>query len=138
MSVGNSVVAPAYAVAMAAGLWLGYAGMRLPLTRAVLDRVLPAPGEGPSERVRREGHFRVEIRTRTSTGARYRAVVAAAGDPGYAATSVMLGQSALCLAVDRDRLPTAAGVLTPATALGIPLVDRLRAAGFELTVDRVS
>jgi short subunit dehydrogenase-like uncharacterized protein len=138
MSVGNSVVAPALAVATAAGLWLADVGMRLPLARTVLDRVLPAPGEGPSEKLRREGHFRFEIRTRTSTGARYRAVVAANGDPGYAATSVMLGQSALCLAVDRDRLPAAAGVLTPATALGIPLVDRLRAAGFELTVERVS
>ncbi len=137
MSVGNSVVAPALAVATAAGLWLGDVGMRVPLTRAVLDRVLPAPGDGPSEKVRREGHFRCEIRTRTSTGARYRAVVAAAGDPGYAATSVMLGQSALCLAVDRDRLPAAAGVLTPATALGRPLVDRLRAVGFDLAVDSV-
>ena len=138
MSVGDSVVAPAFAVAMAAGLWLGAVGMRLPFTRSVLDRMLPATGEGPSEKVRRAGHFRVEIRTRTSTGARYRAVVAAVGDPGYTATAVMLGQSALCLALDRDRLPTAAGVLTPATALGIPLADRLRASGFDMAVDIVS
>jgi len=136
MSVGDSVVAPALAVGMAAGLWLGDVGMRYWPMRAVLDRVLPAPGQGPSEKARREGHFRIEIRTRTSTGARYRAVVAADGDPGYDATAVMLGQSALCLAVDRDRLPPGAGVLTPATALGLPLVDRLRIAGFELTVDR--
>ena len=136
MSVGKSAVAPAFAVAMAAGLWLGDVGMRLPFTRALLARVMPAAGEGPSEKTRREGHFRIEIRTRTSTGARYLAVVAAAGDPGYAATAVMLGQSALSLAVDRDRLPAVAGVLTPATALGLPLADRLRAAGFELAVRR--
>ena len=40
----------------------------------------------------------------------------------------MLGESALALALDGD-LPDRAGVLTPATALGDALVDRLRAAG---------
>jgi short subunit dehydrogenase-like uncharacterized protein len=55
--------------------------------------------------------------------------VAAQGDPGYAATAVMFGESALCLALDRERLPDRAGVLTPATAMGTALSDRLRAAG---------
>ena len=41
----------------------------------------------------------------------------------------MLGESALCLAQDRDRLPDRAGILTPATAMDGALVDRLRAAG---------
>jgi short subunit dehydrogenase-like uncharacterized protein len=41
----------------------------------------------------------------------------------------MIGESALALARDTDRLPDAAGVLTPATALGSVLADRLRAAG---------
>ena len=44
----------------------------------------------------------------------------------------MFGQSALCLALDGDRLPDAAGVLTPATAMGDALVDRLREQGFTL------
>jgi len=50
----------------------------------------------------------------------------------------MLGESALCLALDRDRLPERAGVLTPATALGTALAERLRKAGFELEVTRRS
>jgi short subunit dehydrogenase-like uncharacterized protein len=62
--------------------------------------------------------------------------VAAQGDPGYAATSVMLGESALCLALDADRLPARAGVLTPAAAMGLPLVDRLRGAGMTFDVKR--
>jgi short subunit dehydrogenase-like uncharacterized protein len=62
--------------------------------------------------------------------------VAAKGDPGYKATAVMQGESALCLALDRDRLPQRAGVLTPATAMGTALADRLRAQGFEITVRR--
>jgi short subunit dehydrogenase-like uncharacterized protein len=41
----------------------------------------------------------------------------------------MLGESALCLAGDPAGLPDRAGVLTPATAMGTALVERLRAAG---------
>jgi len=48
--------------------------------------------------------------------------VEAQGDPGYAATSVMLSQSALCLALDRDQLPGLAGGLTHATAMGAALI----------------
>ena len=41
---------------------------------------------------------------------------------------MLLGQSALCLALD-ELLPAGGGVLTPATAMGDVLADRLRAAG---------
>lgn len=58
----------------------------------------------------------------------------AQGDPGYKATAVMLGESALALALDRDRLPDRAGVLTPAVAMGDALTDRLTAAGFAISV----
>jgi short subunit dehydrogenase-like uncharacterized protein len=105
-------------------------------TRKLLDRFLPAPGEGPSEKARNSGHFRVEVVARTASGAQFTSTVAAKGDPGYAATAVMQGESALCLALDRDRLPARAGVLTPATAMGSALADRLRAQGFELSVRR--
>ena len=62
--------------------------------------------------------------------------VEARGDPGYQATAVMFGESALCLALDRDRLPGRAGVLTPATAMGPVLASRLRSAGLTLTAER--
>jgi short subunit dehydrogenase-like uncharacterized protein len=45
----------------------------------------------------------------------------------------MLGESALCLAFDEERLPARAGVLTPATAMGTRLVERLQAAGMTLS-----
>jgi len=136
MATGRTPLAPAIAGATALGIAGFGIGMALPPTRFLLDRVLPEPGEGPSEKTRRNGRFRVRVHGRTSTGARYDSVVAAQGDPGYAATAVMLGQSALCLALDGDRLPDAAGVLTPATAMGTALVERLRAAGFTLEVRR--
>ena len=103
-------------------------------TRSVADRLLPSPGEGPGEKARAEGHFRVELRTTTESGRRLLAVVAAKGDPGYAATAVMLGESALCLAA--DPLESGGGVLTPAVAMGDALVERLRIAGMTLTVGK--
>ena len=39
------------------------AGMALPPTRLLLDRVLPAPGKGPSEKARRDGPLPHEIVT---------------------------------------------------------------------------
>jgi short subunit dehydrogenase-like uncharacterized protein len=138
MSTGRSPLAPALALGTVAGVAGLGLGLALPPTRALLDRVLPSPGEGPGEQARARGHFRVRVHTRTSTGARYDSVVAAQGDPGYAATAVMLGQSALCVALDGDRLPPGGGVLTPATAMGPALADRLRAQGFELAVSRTS
>ena len=134
MSVGRSPLAPVMAAAISAGLGGLAAGMRLRPTRVVLDKVLPKPGEGPSADRQRAGHFRVEVHTRTSTGARYVATVAADGDPGYAATAVMLGQSALSLAF--DELGSPGGVLTPAVATGDNLVVRLRERGFVLSVVR--
>jgi short subunit dehydrogenase-like uncharacterized protein len=135
MGYGRRRVAPALAVGTAAVLSGVVAGLGFGPTRAVLDRLLPGPGKGPSQRVRDRGFFRMRVHASTVHGRRYVANVAARGDPGYAATAVMLGESALCLALDRDRLPARSGVLTPATAMGAALVDRLRAAGFDLTVE---
>jgi short subunit dehydrogenase-like uncharacterized protein len=119
------------------GLGLAFAAMANPRTRPLFDRLAPKPGDGPGEQARRAGWFRMEVRTTTTSGRRYLATVGAQGDPGYAATAVMLGESALALALDGDRLPPAAGVLTPATALGDALVDRLRARDFTLTVEEL-
>jgi short subunit dehydrogenase-like uncharacterized protein len=135
MRFGRAPLGPVLAGAAATFLPLAEPAMAFAPTRAVLDRVLPKPGEGPSEKARDAGWFRMDVDTTTSTGARYRAVVAGPGDPGYAATAVMMGQSALCLAF--DEIPDRAGVLTPATALGDALVPRLRDQAFELTVTPV-
>ncbi|HVC05435.1 MAG TPA: saccharopine dehydrogenase NADP-binding domain-containing protein [Candidatus Acidoferrales bacterium] len=129
---GSGVAAPVKGAVAATGIAGLVAGLSFAPTRAVLDRVLPSPGEGPSEQARRTGFFRMEIHTRTSSGARYVSRVSAKGDPGYAATSLMLGEAAICLA--RDELPERGGVLTPAVAMGSALVDRLRTAGMTLTV----
>jgi short subunit dehydrogenase-like uncharacterized protein len=136
MGFGSGPLAAWQATATAGAVGALAAGLSLWPARAVLDRVLPSPGDGPSQSQRERGFFRVEIHARTSSGARYVCRVAADGDPGYKATSVMLGESSLALALDVDRLPPRAGVLTPATAMGVALAERLRSAGQTLEVER--
>ena len=130
---GAGPAAPLLGAAVSTALKAVQAGLAFPVSRALLGPLLPEPGEGPGEKTRRSGFFRIEIHAHTSAGTRYLSKIEARGDPGYAATSVMLGESALCLALDRDRLPARAGVLTPATAMGIALADRLTSAGFTLS-----
>ncbi len=136
MGFGSGATGALQAAVLAGGVGALAAGLSIGPSRAVLDRALPSPGQGPSESRRTRGFFRIEIHARTSSGARYTARVAAQGDPGYKATSVMFGESALCLAFDGDLLPARAGVLTPATAMGGMLIERLRRAGQTLEVAR--
>ncbi len=134
---GHGPAGAVKATAMAAVLGTARGGLGFRPSRALLDRLLPQPGTGPDKKARESGRFDVELHTRTTGGARFVSRVEAQGDPGYAATSVMLGESALCLALDHD-LPEASGVLTPATAMGLALVERLRATGQTLTAMRVT
>lgn len=96
----------------------------IPPTRAWLQGRL-RPGEGPSPERRARSWFNL---TFLGEGGGERVVTeVAGGDPGYDETAKMLGESALCLAF--DELPDRAGQLTPASAMGQPLIDRLQRAG---------
>jgi short subunit dehydrogenase-like uncharacterized protein len=131
--VHGAVTAAVSSVALGAGL----AGLAFGPTRAVLDRVLPKPGEGPSLEAQERGRLKVDVTAEATNGARYRTTVTVPYDPGYLGTAYMLGQAALALVEDGDRLPDAAGVLTPATGLGAPLVERLRAHRFTFETERL-
>jgi short subunit dehydrogenase-like uncharacterized protein len=135
MSFGSGVLGCARALGVGGGMAALVAGLTLPPSRFLLDRVLPGAGEGPKEDLVRHGFFVIEVHARTPADERWVCHVEAQGDPGYGATSVMLGESALGLGLDPDKLPDCAGVLTPATGLGLELADRLRAVGqtFEAT-----
>lgn len=138
MGIARGPAGAVIARAVALGLRVFAVAMALPSTRRVLSRVLPAPGAGPSADTQRKGWFRSQVTARTEDGHRYQATVAGPGDPGYAATAVMAGETALALALDGDLLPPASGSLTPATALGNVLVQRLRAAGHTYEVTRLA
>jgi short subunit dehydrogenase-like uncharacterized protein len=140
-SVGSSALAPV-ASAIAAGVGAVATGLgsryldKVP--EGLVDRLVPKPGTGPGERTRERGHYAIETYTTTTTGARYRATMSQQGDPGYKATSVLLGESGLALALDRDRLSDLLGVLTPAAAMGDALLARFPAAGVSLGTDRLN
>ncbi len=104
-------------------------------TRSLMQAtILPKPGEGPSEQDRENGFFRLRLAGR-GTDRRLDVICRGKRDPGYGATSRMLAESALCLACDRDRLPDRYGVLTPASGLGEPLIDRLAQADVTFDVE---
>ncbi|MGH3634365.1 MAG: saccharopine dehydrogenase family protein [Mycobacterium sp.] len=140
MSVGSSLVAPA-ASAMITGVstamfGLGSRYFRL-LPRRLLERLAPKPGTGPSAASRERGYYRAKTYTTTAAGTRYVATMAQQGDPGYKATSVLLGESGLALALDRDKLSDLRGVLTPVAAMGDALLARLPAAAVSLETTRL-
>ena len=105
---------------------------QIPPARRALGNIR-APGTGPSEQRRANSWFCVRF-TGEAAGTRVHTEFAG-GDPGYDETAKMLAESALCLAF--DDLPSTAGQVTTATAMGSALLDRLRAAGLTIrTIDR--
>ncbi|EAQ96046.1 saccharopine dehydrogenase family protein [Congregibacter litoralis] len=101
-------------------------GFGVPLGEPI--KLLPKSGEGPPKWMLKQGAFSVEVTAEAHDGRIAKAVVAGQGDPGYGATSKMLAELGLCLLLDEKKAPKTAGVLTPATALGNALVDRLNSA----------
>lgn len=116
------------AYAYSAGLAAMNGSLGVTWFRNAVTPLLPKPGDGPSEEERNAGHFRFEIVARAGHKTA-RVTVRGDKDPGYGATAGMLGESALCLALDGDQLPRRAGFLTPATAMGHALLQRLPRAG---------
>ncbi len=141
MSLGSSAMAPVASAIFSgvsnAAFALGSRYFRL-LPRGLVERVVPKPGSGPSAAVRERGYYRTETYATTTTGARYLTRMQQQGDPGYQATSVLLGECGLTLAVDRERLSELRGVLTPAAAMGEALLARLPAAGVSLNTERLN
>lgn len=116
-------------VGFGAGMVLG----SIPPTRRLLEKALPKPGTGPSRERREAGFFEIELVGRGSTedgkAIRVEGEVVGTRDPGYGETAKMLAESARCLVEDGSELETPGGILTPASAMGMRLVERLRGAG---------
>jgi short subunit dehydrogenase-like uncharacterized protein len=128
----------AMAAGMGAGIGAFMAGAAIDPVRHLLERtVLPAPGDGPSAEARERGYFEIELLGKGTDAAGkafvVRGGVTGRGDPGYAATARMIGESALSLALDERS--SAGGILTPAVAMGARLVARLRAADMTFTAE---
>lgn len=108
------------------------------LYRRGLSMLMPKPGEGPNAQEREEGFFNFICVGKRRNGEVIKLKITGDRDPGYGSTSKMLGESAVCLALDPKPDSKTAGVLTPSTAMGDALLKRLEAnAGvrFELIKD---
>jgi short subunit dehydrogenase-like uncharacterized protein len=135
-----------YAESVACRSWLQARSIALGFTAMILGglfapgrwlmrRILPAPGQGPTEQQRESGCFEIQLlgRSDDEPARRVRGKVRGERDPGYAETAKMLAESALCLAL--DDLAERGGILTPASCMGEQLIGRLRAAGIAFEVN---
>lgn len=95
------------------------------LYKKVLNRFFPKPGEGPSKEEREAGFYKFIVVGVFKDGEIITAEITGDRDPGYGSTSKMLGESAACLALDKDKSPDVTGVLTPSVAMGDALLERL-------------
>lgn len=110
--------------------------MRHGAVRRRLKTLWP-PGAGPSQESMDRGWFRCELLGLTEEGRWVHGLIGDRGDPGNRATVKFVCESALCLALNFDRLPggpTRGGLLTPATGLGEVLAERLRRAGVTIRI----
>ena len=113
------------AAAMCAGTSAFNAAASVGSLRQLLARMVPKPGEGPSEQARDSGYYVIEMLGKHPVDAslNIRARVRGDRDPGHGSTSKMLAESAVCLA--QDPLSSPGGVLTPVSAMGEALLARL-------------
>ncbi|MFO0757283.1 MAG: saccharopine dehydrogenase NADP-binding domain-containing protein [Byssovorax sp.] len=125
------------AVETALGTMAGGALASLPAGRALLRRFVPAQGEGPTMDELTRGFFKARFYATFEGDDRARLLGRVEGkqDPGYLETAKMVGESALSLARDPKRPGFEGGVLTPATAMGDALLERLRKVGMVFAVE---
>ncbi len=120
-----------YAVNALAAFGMGFfqSIMRMPGVGRAVAAIAPAPGDGPSEETMDSGYYQCRLVGTADDGTKAWALIAGRGDPGNRATVKFACESALALATQRDQLPDGAGFLTPASAFGNVLIERLRNAG---------
>eukprot|EP00878_Enallax_costatus_P002058 GHUV01002224.1.p1 GENE.GHUV01002224.1~~GHUV01002224.1.p1 ORF type:complete len:439 (+),score=107.02 GHUV01002224.1:127-1443(+) len=112
--------------------------------RNFAKRLLPKPGQGPSRDVMLNGYWKHTMigLTEEKDGQEPQVIKAYVADehrdPGYWGTARMLLEAGLCLAMDGAACEAAGcqkgGVLTPASAMGMVLIDRLRKAGLKFDI----
>ena len=133
MGTGKGAKGWSRAASLTVGVIALMGSLALPLTRPFVEKRLPSPGEGPDQEAREKGSFKT-LFVALGDGGVERAIVADRRDPGYGSTAVMLSEAAICLALEGAQLECGGGILTPATAMGMRLVERLRAAGLTFEV----
>ena len=94
---------------------------------------LPQPGDGPTKEERDNGYFNVHFLASDGEHQLWTRVSDTV-DPGYACTAKMLAETAVSLALDFETLPKQYGCLTPASAIGGRLIERLQDVNIKFIV----
>jgi short subunit dehydrogenase-like uncharacterized protein len=94
----------------------------------------PKSGDGPRPEDLDSWSYRLDVRATDARGGHLDVVVEGDGHPGYKSTATMVGEAALALADPGSGVPDGAGFLTPATALGLGVLDRMGEAGLRFRV----
>lgn len=104
---------------------VGLVALALGPSRKLAQRFLPKPGEGPTREQREAGYYEVFFRGMDPRDRGKDTLVKVCGDmdPGYGSTSKMLGEAAVCLAL--DEFDVGGGFWTPASAMGGNYLERL-------------
>ena len=126
MAMGTGPLGAAKAGGLSGGLLAGMGLAALGPTRSLVAKVVPKPGEGPSPKTQEAGFFDIRFTGTAPDGRVIHTRVTGDRDPGYGCTAKMLGEAAVAL-VDLPDDEVAGGFLTPSTAFGDRLVERLEA-----------
>ncbi|KAF9562971.1 hypothetical protein CPC08DRAFT_662407 [Agrocybe pediades] len=139
-----------HAVTLVASIIIGFGMMMIKPVREIAKKFLPQSGSGPSEDVMQKGFIKsVNISTSDSFPAtKVQTVIKGKGDPGYLLTSIMISEAALCFLLPpasksstlkpgsiNDNTHTftdlarRGGILTPMSAFGDQLIQRLEDTG---------
>ena len=106
-------------------------GLQSRFGRRLIRSLTPRPGRGPSQAAIEGGMMRAHFTNRDENGLLSALTLRAAGDPGNLITTQCVCESALAIAAGETL--GRGGVLTPMTALGRSIWDRLSRVGWELT-----
>ena len=120
MLVGTS--APGWLTAYGMKFAFDFFGAAAAIAPDLLKKIIPAPGEGPSEESQTNGFYDLRFWGETASGKTIMIKVTGDRDPGYGSTAKILAQAGLCLAKDIEQ---SGGFWTPASIFGEKLISRL-------------
>ena len=107
-----------------------------PLLWILRKIVFPKPGEGPSNKKRADGFFKLKILGLKNNIQKISITIIGDSDPGYSATAKMLTESSLSILLNNEKIPDNYGILTPASGIGLVIIDRLKDKGITFTLDQ--
>jgi short subunit dehydrogenase-like uncharacterized protein len=126
MMTSDGLKGRAAATVAAVGIGGAFGALVFPPTRMLMSRyIVPKPGEGPTPEQQLAGFYDIRFIGQTQQGETIITKVRGDRDPGYGSTCKILGEAAVCLAVDVPKTDKKGGFWTPASLMGDQLIPRL-------------